>query len=98
MGEDEGRPRTLLVVEDNAILREGLAVILRREGYAAALAGDGQQALDYLRDNPPPGLILLDVFLPVLDGWQFLERLRGAGARLPIPVIITTGSTAIGPD
>jgi CheY-like chemotaxis protein len=82
--------KTLLVVEDNEVAREGLAVILRREGYAVALAADGQQGLDYLAANPAPDLILLDMLMPVLDDWRFLELLRPRADR--VPVIVTTGT------
>jgi CheY-like chemotaxis protein len=82
--------KTILVVEDNDVAREGLAVVLRREGYAVALAADGRQALDYLDANPAPDLILLDMLMPVLDGWAFLGLLRGRADR--VPVVVTTGT------
>jgi CheY-like chemotaxis protein len=80
----DGRP-LILVVEDNEVEREGLATILRREGYAVALAADGRKALDVLRQSPPD-LILLDMLMPVMDGWAFLEELRGLGP--PAPVVV----------
>jgi CheY-like chemotaxis protein len=73
-------------VEDNEVEREGLAAILRREGYAVALAAEGRQALDLLRQSPPPDLILLDMLMPVMDGWAFLEELRRLGP--PAPVVV----------
>jgi CheY-like chemotaxis protein len=78
----------LLVVEDNPIVREGLEVVLRREGYAVVHASDGEEALSYLRTHSRPDLIILDMLLPVLDGWHFLEQLRKGGQ--DIPVVITT--------
>src|SRR5688572_17564710 len=84
--------KTLLVVEDDDDTRESLAALLRAEGYAVVTAEHGQAALDYLGSHPAPGLILLAMLMPVLDGWQFLER----RARLPrlaaVPVVITTGT------
>ncbi len=80
----------ILIIEDNAVVREGLAVILRRAGYTTAAAMDGRAALEYLRQGPEPALILLDMFLPVMDGWQVLQELRKHGSSPP--VIITTGS------
>ncbi len=79
-------PRTILIVEDNAVTREGLAVILAREGYATRTARTGLEALDAVADAPPD-LILLDMLLPVLDGWKVLDRLKA-----DIPVIIVTGT------
>src|SRR5262249_17190482 len=84
--------KTLLIVEDNAIAREGLAVVLRREGYNVVTVANGQEALDYLRKPPPPDLILLDMLLPVLDGWHFLERLKANKTVAAAPVIVTTGT------
>jgi CheY-like chemotaxis protein len=84
--------KMLLVVEDNEVAREGLAAILRREGYAVALATDGQQALDYLVGNPAPDLILLDMLMPVLDGWHFLDQLRRSGRLGSVPILVTTGT------
>jgi CheY-like chemotaxis protein len=92
MTEDGPPPRMLLVVEDNAVAREGLAVLLRREGYRVSTVANGEEALAYLRDRPPPALILLDMLMPVLDGWHFLERLRGEVALPDVPVIVTTGT------
>jgi CheY-like chemotaxis protein len=63
----------LLIVEDNDVTREGLATLLRREGFTVELAAHGRQALDYLNTGARPDVILLDMLLPVLDGWHFLE-------------------------
>jgi two-component system response regulator MprA len=81
---------TLLVVEDNEILREGLAAVLRREGCAVALAADGEEALAYLRAKPPPDLVLLDMMMPRVDGWEFLVERRRNPALAAVPVVITT--------
>src|SRR4051812_2934602 len=83
--------RTLLVVEDNAITREGLAVVLRREGYAVVTAANGREALDCLRAGSAPALILLDMMMPAHDGWWFLEKRRRDPWLASAPVIITTG-------
>jgi CheY-like chemotaxis protein len=83
---------TILVVEDNDVAREGLAAILRREGYTVALAANGQEALDRLKDHPAPALILLDMLMPVLDGWHFLEQLQCDLPRATVPIIVTTGT------
>jgi CheY-like chemotaxis protein len=89
-------PKRLLVVEDNDVAREGLGVVLDREGYQVLLASNGQEALDLLRGTERPDLILLDMLLPVLDGWHFLQRLRREGPQPPIPVIITTATILTG--
>jgi CheY-like chemotaxis protein len=84
--------RRVLVVEDNAIAREGLAVVLRRAGYEVVTATNGQEAIDLLGAGPRPDLILLDMLMPVLDGWHFLGLLRGRGPAPPVPVVVTTGT------
>ena len=85
-------PTRVLVVEDNEVAREGLAVVLQRAGCEVTLAADGREALDLLRSGPPPQLILLDMLMPVLDGWHFLERLKRQGPRPLPPIVITTGA------
>ena len=83
--------RTLLVVEDNAVIREGLAVILRRQGFTVALSANGQEALDLLGEGLTPDLILLDMLMPVLDGWRFLEILHRQGPAAPV-ILISAGA------
>jgi CheY-like chemotaxis protein len=73
---------TILVAEDNAVEREGLAVVLRQRGYTVRTACDGAEALKVLQTGPSPGLILLDMLMPGCDGWQFLDR------RKPSPAFI----------
>jgi CheY-like chemotaxis protein len=85
-----GGVRTLLVVEDNDAAREWAALLLRDGGYAVATAANGQEALEYLRAGPPPDLILLDMLMPGLDGWHFLEQFQRDGP--PAPVLVTTGT------
>ena len=71
--------KNVLIVEDNAVAREGLAVVLRREGHQVALVENGLVAINYLRENPTPHVILLDMHLPVLDGLAlFRKNLRTA--------------------
>jgi CheY-like chemotaxis protein len=87
-----GGPARVLVVEDNEVARQGLAAVLRRDGYEVALAANGEEGLGLLRAGPAPGLILLDMLMPVLDGWHFLERLKRQGPRPLPPIVITTGT------
>jgi CheY-like chemotaxis protein len=80
-----------MVIEDHAISREGLATILRRRGYDVIPLENGQRALELLMTGSRPDVILLDMLLPVLDGWKLLERIQGTPAA-KIPIIITTGT------
>jgi CheY-like chemotaxis protein len=81
------RSAMILLVEDNDLCRRELNDILGREGYEVVPLCHGQEALDYLENNSAPDLILLDMLMPVLDGWHFLKRLQ-----MPVPVIIVTGT------
>jgi two-component system alkaline phosphatase synthesis response regulator PhoP len=76
-------PERLLVVEDEAHLAEVIADNLVLEGYAVEVVGDGKQALERARAEPP-ALIVLDVMLPGLDGFAVCERLRAAGSEVPV--------------
>jgi len=69
--------RRLLLVEDDGELRSSLAELLRSDGYDVVGAANGSEALEYLRQAPAPDLILLDLMMPVKDGWQFrIEQKR----------------------
>ena len=85
------RARTVLVVEDNSIEREGLAAILRQEGYDAVVSANGKEALERLRSKPRPDVLLLDMMMSEVDGWQLLRMLRSHPELLAVPVIIVTG-------
>ena len=79
--------KTLLIVEDDAIAREGLGFVLRRVGYETILAANGAEALAYLESGIRPDLVLLDTLMPVLDGWQFLAKLKGLPLP-PVPILV----------
>jgi CheY-like chemotaxis protein len=87
----------VLVVEDNAGAREGMAAVLRQAGYGVVMASDGLEALVQLRAGSVPDLILLDMLMPVLDGWRFLEEIKKLAGSASIPVIVTT-STILTPE
>jgi CheY-like chemotaxis protein len=81
-------PRILLV-EDNEMNRDMLSRRLERRGYTVVCAIDGQQGLD-LAAREKPDLILMDMSLPVLDGWEATRRLKADGSLRRIPVIALT--------
>jgi CheY-like chemotaxis protein len=78
-----GAGQRVLVVDDNVDAAEMLAELLRASGYAASVAHDGPVALELAR-NSPPDIVLIDIGLPVMDGYELARRLRGMlnGARL----------------
>ena len=81
----------LLIVEDDPIARAGLTTILEREGYRIVTATDGEEALQQLQAGLVPDLVLLDMILPVHDGWLFCHRKRRDTSIARIPVAIMTG-------
>jgi CheY-like chemotaxis protein len=90
MQPDPLQGKLILVVEDNEVVREGLAVVLGRFGCRVSLAADGSEALALLRGGLRPHLILLDMLTPGLDGWGFLDQRRRDPELAGIPVVITT--------
>lgn len=84
----------ILIVEDNTIQREGLAMVLRQHGFSVLPAADAQEAMDLLRRSDPD-LILLDMLIPKeeADGWWFLKQRRKVPRLASIPVLITTAMT-----
>jgi two-component system response regulator MprA len=75
----------ILVVDDDAAVRESLGRALRLEGYDVELASDGLEALERLQGSgDDPDLVLLDVLMPNIDGLEVCRRLRRMGSRLPV--------------
>ncbi len=85
----ESRQYSLLVVDDNEMNRDMLGRRLERQGYRVTMAVDGRQALDIMSQQPFD-LVLLDIMLPVMNGYEVLEELRASQSLSQIPVIITT--------
>lgn len=81
--------RNILVVDDDAALRNTLVEVLEEEGYRATAACNGMEALEVLRTLPaPPTLILLDMMMPVMDGWAFRAEQKKDPLLSEIPVVI----------
>ncbi len=77
----------LLVVEDDATIRESLSDLLEDEGATLTTATNGREALEFLRRGTTPDLILLDLMMPVMDGWEFRIAQRADEALAGIPLI-----------
>ena len=85
----------ILVVDDDTDLRETLGELLEEEGYEPRLFENGRTALEFLRHGERPRLILLDLMMPEMNGWQFREeQLKDAGLK-DIPVVVMTASRGI---
>lgn len=87
----------LLLVEDNEMNRDMLSRRLERKGYAVAIAVNGQQAVDMAAADAP-ALILMDMSLPVLDGWEATRRIKANDATRMIPIIALTAHAMQGDE
>jgi CheY-like chemotaxis protein len=85
----------VLLVEDNEESRDGLSRRLSRKGYEVLLAADGRQGVEKARAEAPD-LILMDMSLPVLDGWEATRQLKAAPQTRDIPVIALTAHAMAG--
>jgi len=90
--------KSILVAEDNTIQREGLAVILGLAGYRVVAASDGQDVLDQLRTPPGFDAIILDMLLPVRDGWSVLQEKNRDPAIAGVPVVILSALSIASPE
>ena len=80
----------ILIVEDDHDVAQSVADVLEASGYSTGVAANGREALDYLEQHAQPDLILLDMMMPVMDGWQFREEQRKLPVLESIPVVIVT--------
>lgn len=94
LGEDKDMPRILLV-EDNEMNRDMLSRRLARKGYEVVIAVDGQEGVEKT-ERESPDLVLMDMSLPVLDGWEATRRLKASDQTKHIPIIALTAHAMSG--
>lgn len=80
----------VLIIEDSANIRDAMSALLGLRGYQVQVAGNGEEALALLHDGPLPGIILMDLMMPVMDGWAFLEAKERDPRIAAIPVIVNS--------
>jgi CheY-like chemotaxis protein len=85
----------ILLVEDDPSTRDAMALALQLQGYKVVTAADGQAALDHLRDDGRPCVILLDLMMPVLDGWAFRQRQQQDPHLAAIPVVVVSADGSV---
>lgn len=85
----------VLVVEDDDDIRHDLATILRFKGYNVAEAANGDVALRTLREGARPDVLLLDLMMPVMNGWELRRAMLEDPALAAIPVLVVTGRGAL---
>ncbi|MDB4965803.1 MAG: Response regulator [Myxococcales bacterium] len=81
----------VMVVDDDADIRDSIGDILELRGYRVARVSNGREALDRLRDGTRPCVILLDLMMPVLSGWEFRAEQTKDEALKALPVVIISG-------
>jgi CheY-like chemotaxis protein len=96
--EKRASGRTLLIVEDDADIREALAGLLEMEGFHVIGCPNGREGLDWLRKSPKPDLILLDLMMPVMSGEEFIDIRTKDPVLSKIPVCVLTASDRALPD
>ncbi len=87
------RAQYIMVVDDDSDIRESIGELLRYEGYRVELAVDGRDALDRLfRESELPSLIILDLMMPRMNGWELTELLKSYSRTANIPLIVVSAA------
>jgi CheY-like chemotaxis protein len=84
----------VLIVEDDEDLRDMMAQMLTIEGFHTSTVANGREALAYLRAAPKPDVILLDLMMPVMDGWEFRRQQQADPEIAGVPVIVLSALDA----
>jgi CheY-like chemotaxis protein len=85
------KPATVFLVDDDEALLDALAGLLESEGYEVVTARNGKEALEKLSTMTAPGVILLDLKMPVMDGWQFLAAREARSVAPRVPIVLLSG-------
>lgn len=89
-GDLSARGKTILVIEDDPVIRETIQLALELEGYRVVTASHGGEGLRCLSQIRRPCLILLDLMMPVMDGFEFLRQFKKESRLASIPVVVIT--------
>ena len=95
-------PSPVLIIDDDDELRESLAEALSSEGYDVTVAANGREGLDRLaknlENNQLPSVVLLDLLMPVMNGWEFCTAVKGDPATAGIPIVGMSGAVSRDPE
>ena len=97
-GRDHRDKGPILLVDDDAELRDELAAALTEVGYQVISAANGREALDLLKARPLPRVIVLDLLMPVMNGWDFCDATRSDPTVGKIPIVVTSGAVSRDPS
>src|SRR5271156_3605456 len=89
MGPVPQHSASVLLVEDDKDIRDAVSAVLEAEGYTVLTAGNGKEALAIL-DRGQPCVVLLDLMMPVMSGWDFMDELRKIKRLEDIPVVVVS--------
>jgi CheY-like chemotaxis protein len=84
--------RTVLVVDDDEGIRDVLEIVLEEAGYRVVSASNGRAGLAYLRTSRAPDAVLLDLFMPLMNGWEFVREAAASERTAKIPIIVMTAA------
>lgn len=87
---EQANYKSILVVEDNKEIQDSLKLALEIEGYHVFAADNGREALDQLSKIPTPCIILLDLMMPVMNGWEFVEEISKDLMLSTIPIVVVS--------
>jgi CheY-like chemotaxis protein len=87
--------KNILIIEDDESIRTMIASVLEIEGYSISAASNGKHAIDIISKGPTPDIILLDMMMPVMNGWDFLDFIRSNAATAKIPIVVVSAYSEI---
>jgi CheY-like chemotaxis protein len=90
-------PKTIVLVEDDDGIRETMAALLEDEGFRVVQAANGEEGLAGIRAAGDPCLVLLDLWMPVMNGWQMLAAMRRDAALARVPVVVISAAGDLSP-
>jgi CheY-like chemotaxis protein len=89
------KERPVLVVDDDSDIREVIAMALELHGFRVVTASDGVECMKHLREEEEPLLVLLDLMMPRMNGWEVCEEMAADPALRHLPIIVLTGNSRV---
>jgi DNA-binding response OmpR family regulator len=93
MSMPNSKQATVFVIEDDRIVAAMVKHLLARQGYNVISASDGREALEMIAGGESPELVLLDVMLPFIDGFELIAQIRSTPAWASVPIVMLTSKT-----
>jgi CheY-like chemotaxis protein len=87
---NDSKLKNILIIEDNKEIQDSIKMALEIDGFKVFTANNGKEGIDILGKIPTPSLILLDLLMPVMNGWEFMEELNKDIMHSTIPVVIVS--------